>query len=79
MTFEAPIENRLTPFMLEAGHVRGRIVRMGEVSNTILARYDYPLPVVKLLGELIVMAGMLSSNLKQEGILENTLILFMSD
>lgn len=68
MTVESPIENLLTPFMLEAGHVRGRIVRMGEVANTILARYDYPRPVVKLLGELVVMAAMLSSNLKQEGV-----------
>lgn len=68
MTVEAPIENLLTPFMLEAGHVRGRIVRMGEVANTILARYDYPRPVVKLLGELIVMAAMLSSSLKQDGV-----------
>jgi molecular chaperone Hsp33 len=68
MTVEAPIENLLTPFMLESGHVRGRVVRMGEVAHTILARYDYPLPVVKLLGELVVVAAMLSSNLKQDGV-----------
>jgi molecular chaperone Hsp33 len=54
--------------MLEAGHVRGRVVRMGSVANTILARYDYPPAVVKLLGELVVMAAMLSSNLKQDGV-----------
>jgi molecular chaperone Hsp33 len=68
MTIEAPIENLLTPFMLEGGHVRGRIVRMGEVANTILGRYDYPPPVVKLLGELVAMAAMLSASLKQEGV-----------
>ncbi len=69
MSHEAPItQNLLTPFMLESGHVRGRIVHLGAVANTILARYDYPRPVVKLLGELIVVASMLSSNLKQNGI-----------
>ena len=48
--------------------MRGRVVRLGDVAHTILARYDYPLPVVKLLGELITVASMLSANLKQEGI-----------
>ncbi len=64
----APIQNLLTPFMLQGGHVRGRIVRLGDVANTILSRYDYPHAVVKLLGELITVASMLSANLKQEGI-----------
>lgn len=62
------IENLLTPFMLEGGHVRGRVVRLGNVANTILSRYDYPPAVVRMLGELVVIAGMLSSNLKHEGI-----------
>lgn len=61
-------ENLLTPFMLEGRHVRGRIVRLGDVAGTILSRYDYPPQVVRLLGELLVMAAMLSGNLKQEGI-----------
>lgn len=62
------MEDLLTPFMLESAQVRGRVVRLGEVAGTILARYDYPTPVVRLLGELLVMAAMLSANLKQEGI-----------
>lgn len=68
MSIQAPIENLLTPFMLESGQVRGRVVRLGDVAQTILSRYDYPLPVVHLLGELLVIASMLSANLKQEGI-----------
>ncbi len=68
MVTHTPMENLMTPFMLESGHVRGRIVRVGSVANTILGRYDYPPLVTKLLGELLVIAAMLSANLKQEGI-----------
>lgn len=68
MSEHTAIENLLTPFMLEGGHVRGRVVRLGSVASTILTRYDYPPAVVRMLGELIVIAGMLSSNLKHEGI-----------
>lgn len=68
MSETAVIENLLTPFMLEGGHVRGRVVRLGNVASTILTRYDYPPAVVRMLGELLVIAGMLSSNLKHEGI-----------
>jgi molecular chaperone Hsp33 len=68
MSHNAVISNLLTPYMLENGHVRGRVVRLGDVAATILSRYDYPAPVRRMLGELLVVAGMLSSNLKHEGI-----------
>lgn len=68
MTEQAPIESLLTPFMLEGGHVRGRMVYLSDVADVILSRYEYPKAVVKLLGELIVVASMLSSNLKQNGV-----------
>jgi molecular chaperone Hsp33 len=68
MTNIAPSEDLLTPFMLEGGHVRGRVVFLSDCANTILSRYDYPPHVVRLVGELLVVAAMLSANLKQEGI-----------
>lgn len=68
MTNLATQEDLLTPFMLEGGHVRGRVVFLGDAANAILSRYDYPPHVVRLLGELLVVAAMLSANLKQEGI-----------
>ena len=68
MTEQAPIESLLTPFMLEGGHVRGRMVYLSDVADIILSRYAYPKAVVKLLGELIVVASMLSANLKQNGV-----------
>lgn len=58
----------LIPFLRETEGARGRLVRLGPVANTILSRYDYPAPVAKLLGELLLVAAMLGGNLKQEGI-----------
>ena len=60
--------DQLTPFMLEGGSVRGRVARLSDAANTILARYDYPPHVAQLLGELLVVAALLSANLKQAGI-----------
>ncbi len=68
MSAHLPIANHLTPFLLESGHVRGRVVRLGDVSHTILTRYDYPPAVANMLGELLLVAAMLAANLKQEGI-----------
>lgn len=68
MSDQAPIEDLMTPFMLEGGQVRGRMVRLGNAASTILARYDYPPHVVRMLGELLAVVAMLSANLKQEGI-----------
>lgn len=58
----------LIPFLRETEGARGRLVRLHGVADTILSRYDYPAPVARLLGELLLVASMLSSNLKQDGI-----------
>ena len=58
----------LIPFLRETEGARGRLVRLGPVAETILSRYPYPAPVARLLGELLLVAAMLSANLKQEGI-----------
>lgn len=63
------ILDALTPFMLEHGGARGRVVRLSGVVNTILSRYPYPPVVARMLGELLVVASMLSANLKHDGIL----------
>lgn len=65
---EMPTTDYLIPFLREAEGARGRIVRLGPVAHTILSRYEYPAPVAKLLGELLLVASMLGANLKQEGI-----------
>lgn len=58
----------LQPFTLQGAAVRGRLVRLGMVVDTILSRHNYPDSVSRMLGELLVVASMLSSNLKHEGI-----------
>lgn len=68
MVTHTPMENLLTPFLLQNQLVRGRLVRMGSAAETILARYDYPPHVRQMLGELLAVAAMLSANLKHEGI-----------
>jgi molecular chaperone Hsp33 len=68
MSTPLPLFDLLTPFMLQGERVRGRVVRLGAVADTILARYDYPPMVARLLGELLLAAAMLSANLKEHGI-----------
>ena len=68
MSEVASLSDSITPFLIDRAGVRGRIVRLGNVAHTILSRYEYPAPVAKLLGELLLVASMLSSNLKQDGI-----------
>lgn len=67
-TKNLPLFDLLTPFMLQGERVRGRVVRLGAVADTILARYDYPPHAARLLGELLLAASMLSANLKDRGI-----------
>lgn len=69
MSETLPLENLLTPFMLENAEVRGRLVRLGSVADAILTRYPYPPCVAHALGELLVVASILSSSLKTQGIL----------
>lgn len=55
------------PFMLYDGAVRGRLVRLNGVADTILDRHNYPPSVTKLLGEAMAAATVLADGLKFEG------------
>jgi molecular chaperone Hsp33 len=55
------------PFLLEVPGLLGRLVRLGPLVDTVLTRHDYPDPVARLLGELLALAGTLSSLLKYDG------------
>jgi len=52
------------PFRAEASGINGRLVRLGPTIDEILTRHNYPLAVCTVLGEAIVLAGMLGSALK---------------
>src|SRR5690606_17743476 len=45
----------------------GRIVQLGPLLDSILARHDYPEPVARLLAEACVVAVLLGASLKFEG------------
>jgi molecular chaperone Hsp33 len=61
-------DDLVQPFQIEATSLRGRLVRLGPVVDTILTRHDYPEPVATLLGEAIVVAVLLAGALKYEGV-----------
>lgn len=61
-------DDLIQPFQMAKAGVRGRIVRMGSVVDTILKRHGYPDEVAQFLGEGIVLAAMLGGALKFDGI-----------
>src|SRR5262245_48050858 len=61
------VDDTILPVAVEALDLRGRVVRLGPLVDTILRRHAYPMPVARLLGEAIVLTVMLGSVLKFEG------------
>jgi len=51
-------------FTLPGRHARGRLVRLGPVLGEILSAHAYPAPIARLLGEALVLAGLLGAMLK---------------
>ncbi len=65
---EGSRDNEVRPFQIEGMDVRGRAVRLGTVVEQILSAHAYPEPVARILGELLVLAALLGSILKEPGI-----------
>jgi molecular chaperone Hsp33 len=63
MTFDL-----IQTFQLDVSNLRGRILRLDSVIDEILHRHEYPEPVLRLTGEATVLALLLSSMLKYDGI-----------
>ena len=61
-------DDLVQPFQIEASALRGRLVRLGSVVDTIVTRHAYPDPVAALLGEAIALAVLLAGALKYEGV-----------
>lgn len=59
--------DHIQPFQIEALSIRGRFVRLGETYRRVLHGHDYPPLVARILGEAVVLAGLLSSGLKFQG------------
>jgi molecular chaperone Hsp33 len=60
-------DDSILPFEVAALDLRGRVVRLGDSVDLILAKHAYPPPVSKLLGQAIVLTALLGSALKFEG------------
>jgi molecular chaperone Hsp33 len=59
--------DRALSFVVPERHARGRIVRLGPAMQAVLVNHDYPPVIARLLGEALVLAGLLGSLLKGEG------------
>ncbi|MDB5491841.1 MAG: Hsp33-like chaperonin, partial [Micavibrio sp.] len=60
--------NLIQTFQLDVSNLRGRILRLDSAIDDILTRHGYPDPVLHLTGEATVLALLLSSMLKYDGI-----------
>ncbi|MBB5517769.1 Hsp33 family molecular chaperone HslO [Amphiplicatus metriothermophilus] len=60
-------EDRILPFQLESGPVRGRVVRLGSAIDRILRPHPFSTPVKELVGEAAALAAMMGASLKFSG------------
>jgi molecular chaperone Hsp33 len=60
-------DDQVLPFTVEALDVRGRVVRLGEALDVIIARHGYPEPVARVIGEAAALTALLGTALKFEG------------
>lgn len=68
MVSETRHDDIMLPFQIENGEARGRLVRLGEVADTILNRHAYPPSESTVLGEALVLASLLGGALKMDGV-----------
>ncbi|WP_321389408.1 Hsp33 family molecular chaperone HslO [Emcibacter sp.] len=66
---DAVLTDACLPFSLEGRDIRGRIVRLDETINKVLNTHKLPEEISRELGEIMVLAALLGSMLKYEGIL----------
>ncbi len=57
----------VTPFYIPGQPVRGRLVRLGPLAETLLARHEHTVPVKALLGQALALAAALATALKFKG------------
>lgn len=60
--------DQVQPFLIESSGIRGRLLRLEKVCDRILARHDYPMPVARLLAEMLALCGGLASLIKYDGV-----------
>src|SRR4051812_29296030 len=58
----------IRPFQIEALGIRGRAVRVSRAVDEIVHKHAYPLPVARLLAEMLTISAALAAALKYEGV-----------
>jgi len=61
--------DQLRRFTFQDSDVRGELIHLGDCYRTVLSKADYPPPVGNLLGQFLAAAGLLSTTLKFDGVL----------
>jgi molecular chaperone Hsp33 len=61
------VPRAILPFHLDERPVRGRLVRLGPLADTLLGRHDYQPAIAKLAGEAMALTAGLAAALKFEG------------
>lgn len=61
-------DDLVQPFKIEGQAVRGRLVRLGPLVDSVLGRHRYPQAVATLLAEMLALAGALAGMLKYDGV-----------
>ncbi|TMM48067.1 Hsp33 family molecular chaperone HslO [Qipengyuania marisflavi] len=54
-------------FTIPSRHARGRVIRLDDTLDTILAAHDYPPPITHLLAEALLVISLVGSLLKDDG------------
>jgi molecular chaperone Hsp33 len=57
--------DRAISFTIPARNVRGRVVRLGPVLDSILSAHDYPAPIARTLSEALVLTALFGAMLKE--------------
>ena len=66
---EVATDDLVLPFQIEASDIHGRLVTLGHGVDGVLASHDYPDPVAKILGELVVVSAATAGAFKFRGML----------
>lgn len=56
------------PFQIESHSARGRLVRLGPLVDSVIARHGYPAPVAAMLSELLALNAVVAGALKFDGV-----------
>ncbi|WP_377294973.1 Hsp33 family molecular chaperone [Rhizobium sp. SG2393] len=65
--FDFAGDDHVVPFQVEGLDVRGRAVQLGPMLDAILERHRYPVPVARLVAEVVTLTVLLGTSLKFKG------------